>query len=91
MLKKALNALRAHLRYYPIGLGLIKEPFYIIDLQSLYEAIQAKPLDARHFQKRLIDLDFVFEDAESDPLNPRFFFDRREYEYLQQEGYYFRL
>jgi 8-oxo-dGTP diphosphatase len=52
--EKALNTLRQHLNYHPIGYNLLPEKFTMPELQKLYETILNKELDRRNFQRRML-------------------------------------
>lgn len=52
--KTALDTLRLHLNYQPIGYNLMPKVFTMPELQKLYEAILGKKLDRRNFQRRML-------------------------------------
>jgi ADP-ribose pyrophosphatase YjhB (NUDIX family) len=54
ILQKALDTLRLHLNYEPIGYNLMPKEFTMPELQKLYEAILDKKLDRRNFQRRML-------------------------------------
>ena len=54
IIEKALETLRHHLNYEPIGYNLLPEEFTIKDLQSIYETILGKKLDRRNFQRKIL-------------------------------------
>ncbi len=54
ILKTALDALRLHLNYQPIGYNLMPKEFTMPELQKLYETILDKKLDRRNFQRRML-------------------------------------
>jgi 8-oxo-dGTP diphosphatase len=54
ILEKALEAVRLHLLYHPIGYSLLPEKFTMPELQRLYETILGKKLDRRNFQRRML-------------------------------------
>src|SRR5471030_1184190 len=54
ILKTALDALRLHLSYQPIGYNLMPRQFTMPELQKLYETILDKKLDRRNFQRRML-------------------------------------
>lgn len=59
MVEKALERIRIHINYLPIGLNLLPEKFTIKDLQKLYEAILQKELDRGNFQKKMLKLNIL--------------------------------
>jgi ADP-ribose pyrophosphatase YjhB (NUDIX family) len=54
ILKTALDTLRLHLNYQPIGYNLMQKEFTMPELQKLYETILDKKLDRRNFQRRML-------------------------------------
>jgi ADP-ribose pyrophosphatase YjhB (NUDIX family) len=54
ILKTALDTLRLHLNYQPVGYNLMPKEFTMPELQKLYETILDKKLDRRNFQRRML-------------------------------------
>lgn len=54
ILSKALETLRLHLSYQPIGYNLLPEKFTMPELQKLYETILGRKLDRRNFQRKIL-------------------------------------
>jgi len=54
ILKTALDTLRLHLNYQPVGYNLMPKVFTMPELQKLYETILDKKLDRRNFQRRML-------------------------------------
>jgi hypothetical protein len=54
ILDKALETLRNHLSYHPIGYNLLPEKFTMPELQKMYETILDKQLDRRNFQRKIL-------------------------------------
>lgn len=54
ILNKALETLRLHLRYQPIGYNLLPDKFTMPELQKLYETILGQKLDRRNFQRKIL-------------------------------------
>jgi len=54
ILKTALETLRSHLSYHPVGYNLLPEKFTMPELQKLYETILNKKLDRRNFQRKIL-------------------------------------
>ncbi len=63
--KKILNAslhlLRKRLIEYPLWMKLLPEHFSLPELQNLFEAVLAKPLDKRNFRKKISKLGIIKE------------------------------
>ncbi len=54
ILDTALEALRLHLNYHPVGYNLLPSVFTMPQLQKLYETILGKKLDRRNFQRKML-------------------------------------
>jgi ADP-ribose pyrophosphatase YjhB (NUDIX family) len=54
ILAKALETLRLHLAYHPVGFSLLPEKFTMPQLQRLYETILGRKLDRRNFQRKML-------------------------------------
>jgi len=54
ILGKALETLRLHLSYQPVGYNLLPKKFTMPELQKLYETILGKSLDRRNFQRKIL-------------------------------------
>jgi 8-oxo-dGTP diphosphatase len=54
ILEKALEALRLHINYHPVGYNLLPGSFTMPQLQKLYETILGKKLDRRNFQRKML-------------------------------------
>ncbi len=54
ILDKALESLRLHLTYHPVGYNLLPDTFTMPQLQKLYETILGKKLDRRNFQRKML-------------------------------------
>ncbi len=96
MVKDALEKLKRKARTQPIGFELLPEKFTIPQLQSLYEAIYQKPLDARNFRKKVMSYDVLIKLEEKDKSSSRrgaflYKFDHQNYERLIKSGYNFEI
>ncbi|MGB7843034.1 MAG: NUDIX domain-containing protein [Salinimicrobium sp.] len=96
MVKDALEKLKRKARTQPIGFELLPEKFTIPQLQSLYEAIYQKPLDARNFRKKVMSYDVLIKLDEKDKTTSKrgaylYKFDHRNYERLIKSGYNFEI
>ncbi|TDQ10286.1 NUDIX hydrolase [Pedobacter metabolipauper] len=59
IIEKALQTLRLHLNFHPIGLNLLPKEFTMPELQRLYETILGIKLDRRNFQRRIINYNIL--------------------------------
>lgn len=91
ILDKALNALRFELSFQPIGLNLLPDKFTMPDMQRMYEAILAKKIDPRNFQKKILKTGIVIRlnevkkgVAHKSPYLYRF--DQNRYKEVLEEG-----
>ena len=55
----ALHRLRAKLDYSNVAYSLLPAEFTLSQLQRVYEAILARPLDKRNFRKRMLSLGII--------------------------------
>jgi 8-oxo-dGTP diphosphatase len=97
IVRTALARLEAKVRYAPIGFNLLPPRFTLGDLQRLYEAILARPLDKRNFRKRFLAMGLLVEagveDARDRP-GPRaqlYRFNVRAYEAARKRGFNFEI
>ncbi len=65
ILREALLALRAKMRYEPIGFELLPEKFTLTQLQTVYEQIFNTRFDKRNFRKKVNRMKYVI------PLNEK--------------------
>ncbi len=91
ILEKALEQLRIHLNYLPIGISLLPQKFTMRALQKLYEAILARPLERSNFQRKMLALDILVrhEKQMTGAANKApylYSFDRSKYDTLVQKG-----
>lgn len=59
MVEKALDQLRRHVSYEPMGFNLLPDLFTLTQLQQVYEAIYNQDIDKRNFRKRIKQMDFI--------------------------------
>ena len=59
ILDRALETLRLHLNYQPIGYNLLPAKFTMPQLQKLYETILGQRLDRRNFQRKILSYGIV--------------------------------
>ena len=93
---KALERLRAKVRYKPIGFELLSEKFSLTQLQDLYETILQIPIDKRNFRKKILSYDFLVELGEkqkevSHRAASLYKFDKKRYQHLDKLGFNFEL
>lgn len=96
ILAKALERLRAKLRYMPVGFELLPESFPLRDLQHLYESVLERPIDKRNFRKKILSMGILREtgDRESSARHRAarlYSFDRDAYEQMTRKGFNFEL
>ena len=66
MVMDAIEQLKFKAKHQPIGFNLLPDFFTIPELQTLYESIYQRPLDARNFRKKLLSLDVLTKSTEKD-------------------------
>lgn len=64
MVDLALERLRYRAALHPIGFELLPEKFTIPQLQKLYEAIYATPLDRRNFSRKILSTKLLIDTGE---------------------------
>ncbi len=65
ILDKALEALRLHLQFHPVGYNLLPDSFTMPQLQKLYETILGKKLDRRNFQRKMLGYNILKKKKEN--------------------------
>ena len=96
ILAQARDRLQAKVRYQPIGFELLPAKFTLSELQHLYEAILAAPLDKRNFRKKVLGFGLLVPLSETRVGGRHrpaqlFRFDRDKYEKLKQRGFNFEV
>jgi 8-oxo-dGTP diphosphatase len=96
ILETALVRLKGKVRYQPIGFELLPPKFTLSQLQRLYEKILERELDKRNFRKKVLAMEFVVEldEVEQDVAHRAarlYRFDRRKYQQLEKDGFYFEI
>ncbi|MCB7480730.1 NUDIX hydrolase [Christiangramia sediminis] len=96
MVHDALMQLKQNARYKPIGFELLPEKFTIPQLQSLYEAIYQRELDARNFRKKVLSLNVLEKLDEKDKTTSKrgaflYKFNYENYQKLLKSGYNFEI
>lgn len=93
---RALDRLRAKVRYAPVGFELLPECFTLTQLQNLYETILEQPLDKRNFRKKVLSLGLLEATGERETgvahrAAQLYRFDRRKYDELAERGFEFAI
>lgn len=96
ILAKAWERLKGKVRYQPIGFELLPQKFKLTQLQQLYEAVLARPLDKRNFRKKILSMGILREldEVETDVAHRAarlYSFDRRQYERMEKKGFNFEV
>ncbi|RYY61410.1 MAG: NUDIX hydrolase [Chitinophagaceae bacterium] len=89
--RSALELLRQHLNYMPVGYNLLPDRFTMPELQKLYESILGKKLDRRNFQRRMISFGILKRLKEKRKGLPyrapyEYSFDKKKYERALIDG-----
>lgn len=97
ILEKAVQRIRAKVRYEPIGFELLDKKFSFADLEKLYMALLGRDIDRRNFRKKIMNLQMLDEleewakpDGAGRP-SKMFRFNKTRYEQLQKEGILFEI
>lgn len=96
MVRDALEKLKQKARKQPLGFELLPEKFSIPQLQSVYEAIFQKELDARNFRKKVLSHNVLVKLDEKDKSTSKrgaylYKFDHKRYKRLTEKGYDFEI
>lgn len=91
MVRDALTKLKQKARLHPLGFELLPEKFTIPQLQSVYEAIFQKELDARNFRKKVLSHNVIVKLEEKDKTTSKrgaylYKFDNTRYKKLTEKG-----
>jgi len=96
IIEHAATRLRERARREPIGVELLPPKFTLTELQRIYEAILERPLDKRHFRKRVLATGLIVPlgEVQKDVAHRAaqlYSFDARRYEQLRARGIDFEL
>lgn len=97
ILVKAIERLRAKIRYQPIGFELLDKKFPFSDLEKLYTALLDKDLNRRNFSKKILSFGFIEETGEKQKAEGKgrpshmYQFNQRRYNELMREGFHFEI
>jgi 8-oxo-dGTP diphosphatase len=96
MVKKALADLQNQVKVKPIGFELLPEKFTLVQLQDLYEAVYQRSVDRRNFRKKILSMGILerLDDKERETSRKGAYyyrFNKKNYERLKMDGFYFNL
>ncbi|BAV08675.1 8-oxo-dGTP diphosphatase [Filimonas lacunae] len=97
ILDKAIQRIRAKVRYEPVGFELLDKKFSFADLEKLYMSFLGRDIDRRNFRKKMMGLkmlDELDEWSKSEGAgrpSKMFRFNKARYEQLQKEGILFEI
>jgi 8-oxo-dGTP diphosphatase len=96
ILKKAIERVRAKIKYEPIGFELLDKKFPFSDLEKLYTALLDRPIDRRNFTKKIMSLGLLEDTGELTTTgvgrpSKIYQFNKKRYNQLQKEGIYFEI
>jgi ADP-ribose pyrophosphatase YjhB (NUDIX family) len=91
MIDDALQRLRHHIVFHPIGYSLLPDKFTLPEIHSLYETILGKKLDARNFAKKLTNLGIIVKTRETRNIGAHrspylYMFDKTRYDALIRQN-----
>ena len=91
MVKDAITQLRQKAKHQPVGFNLLPEFFTIPDLQTLYECIYQRKLDARNFRKKILALDILTRTDKKDKSGSKkgaflYSFNKHKFDTLMSNG-----
>jgi len=97
VLSKAIERVRAKVRYQPIGFELLDKKFPFADLEKLYIALLGRDIDRRNFYKKMIALNMLDETNELAKAEGKgrpskmYQFNKKRYKELEKKGIYFEV
>ena len=71
ILDKALEVVRLHLNYHPVGYNLLPGKFTMPQLQSLYQAVYNTEFDKGNFNRKLLSTKLLVKLKDKDKLNSK--------------------
>ena len=96
ILKKAIERVRAKIKYEPIGFELLDKKFPFADLEKLYTVLLDRPIDRRNFTKKIMSLNLLEDTGELTTTgvgrpSKIYQFNKKRCTQLQKEGIYFEI
>jgi 8-oxo-dGTP diphosphatase len=96
MVKRALADLQSQVKVKPIGFELLPDRFTLVQLQDLYEAIYQRSVDRRNFRKKILSMGILerldVKERETSRKGAFYYrFNKKNYEKLKENGFYFNL
>jgi ADP-ribose pyrophosphatase YjhB (NUDIX family) len=96
MVKRSLTDLQNQVKVKPIGFELLPVKFTLVQLQDLYEAIYQRSIDKRNFRKKILSMGILEKMDEKEKETSKkgayyFKFNKKNYEKLKKDGFYFNL
>lgn len=64
IIQRALDQIRVEIKYLPLGGSLLSEPFTLVELREMYEAILGESLDRGNFQRKMLRLGHLIRTEE---------------------------
>ena len=94
LLEMAKQRLKGKIKYQPVGFELLPEKFTMPELHRLYEIILETSIDRRNFRKKILGFNLLTDHNELVKGAPNraaklYSFDKRKYEELSKNGFYF--
>jgi len=94
--RKALYRLKSKIKWQPVGFELLHEKFTLGELQNVYEAILEIKLDKRNFRKKILKTEVLIQlDEKQKNVAHKaaylYKFDKKKYEQLENDGFYFEI
>lgn len=91
MRQNPITQLRQKAKHQPVGFNLLPEFFTIPDLQTLYECIYQRKLDARNFRKKILSLDILTKTDKKDKSGSKkgaflYSFNKHKFDALMTNG-----
>jgi ADP-ribose pyrophosphatase YjhB (NUDIX family) len=96
MVTDAIKQLRTNAKHKPIGFNLLPAYFTIPELQTLYESIYQRALDARNFRKKILSLEILTKTNKKDKSGSKkgaflYAFNKEKFDELIAKGLNFEI
>lgn len=97
ILNKAIERIRAKIRYQPIGFELLDRVFPFADLEHLYTTLLDRDIDRRNFSRKMLALGILDETKEyakpegKGRPSKMYRFNEQRYQQLEKEGMNFEI